>query len=67
MSLPVTIFASINGGPVEAIGQGVMRNPKTALNDVADLLRHLADALENEAKFGQIAEELKDLNLGGLG
>lgn len=61
--LPVTIFASINGAPAEAIGQGFMRNPKTALADVATLLRTLADALENEARFGEIAESLRDLDI----
>lgn len=64
MSLPVTIFAAIAGGKPEAIGQGVMRNPKTALDDVATLLRKVADALENEARFGAIADELRDLNMG---
>lgn len=65
--LPVTILASINGQRPEAIGQGIMRNPKTALDDVATLLRVIADSLENEARFGAIAEELSDLDLGEPG
>lgn len=57
--MPVVIYASLGDQPPRMLGERMLTSKQTAVRDMADLLRRIADALDEAAAFEEITEQLR--------
>lgn len=60
MTVPVRIYAQIGHNAPREIGSRNLPNKRTAVRDVANLLKDIAQAMDNEATFLEITDTLQD-------